>query len=317
MKHSWLDEHRQLLSQNRHTAAVVFGLLDRLLTINSVLDLGCGIGTWMEVALKKPERTVLGVEVDAFAPQDLLVPAETIINASIGRPLDLHRRFDLVLCLETAEHIEQEFAAEIVSNCVRHSGIILFSAAVPGQGGTNHINEQPPEYWQCLFHQAGYDVVDLLRPAIWCDVGVPAWYKQNMLLFVNRQEDSILQALRAEESQTRMPLHRIHPSLFEWQAQELTRVRTDLAEQNAYSGEALSKAWRLIQKVRIEREAERAELQMIDKEHLSRQLVAAEKALAESQSDRVKLRQSVSWRVTAPLRAVGELWLLFKNRDRP
>jgi hypothetical protein len=36
MKHSWLDEHRQFQSQNRYAAAIVFGILDRLLTINSV-----------------------------------------------------------------------------------------------------------------------------------------------------------------------------------------------------------------------------------------------------------------------------------------
>jgi hypothetical protein len=269
----------------------------------------------MEVALAKPERSVLGVEIDVFAPEDLLVPLETIVKASIGQPIDLHRRFDLALCLETAEHIGRECAAEIVSNCVRHSDLILFSAAVPSQGGTNHINEQPPEYWQCFFDQAGYDVVVLLRPLIWCDAGVPAWYKQNMLLFVNRKANSILQMLRAEESQARTPLHRIHPSLFEWQAQELTRVRTDLAEQNSYSAEALSKAWRLIEKVRVEREAERAEFQMIDKKQLKQQLAALERALAESQDDRLKLRRSASWRVTAPLRVVGELLLVFKNRN--
>ena len=312
VKYSHLDEHREFLSHNRYAAAIVFNILDRFLTIDSILDLGCGIGVWMQAALAKPGRTVLGVDLETFAPEDLVAPSETIVNTAIDRPVELHRRFDLTLCLETAEHIQPERATEVVSNCVRHSDIILFSAAIPGQGGLHHINEQPPEYWQCLFDQAGYDVVDIIRPLIWCDPEIPLWYRQNMLLFVNRKAASTLELLRAEAAKIPIPLQRAHPDLVHWQAQELARYKAELHEaeqqrtrlqrregsdspkaklrseelqadldaQNEYSRQALFEAWQLIHRLRSEREAERVRLQTIDRHRLAERLAAAEAALA-------------------------------------
>jgi SAM-dependent methyltransferase len=310
--YSHLDEHREFLSHNRYSATIVFNILDRLLTIDSVLDLGCGIGVWMQAALARPGRSVLGVDLEAFAPEDLLAPSETIVNTAIDRTVDLHRRFDLTLCLETVEHIEPARAVEVVSNCVRHSDIVLFSAAIPGQGGLHHVNEQLPEYWQCLFDQAGYEVVDVIRPLIWCDPGIPLWYRQNILLFVNREAASTLELLRAEAGKIPIPLNRAHPDLVRWQAQELARYKAELHEaeqyktrlqkregpdypkanhrseelqadldtQNEYGRRALSEAWQLIYRLRSEREAERSRLQMLDKRQLAERLAAAESALA-------------------------------------
>jgi hypothetical protein len=353
--YSHLEEHSQLLEQNRYSATVVFNILDRFLTIDSVLDLGCGIGVWMEAALVKPGRVVQGVELEAFEPEELVVPLGTIINRTLDRPIELHRRFDLALCLETAEHIEREGAAEVVSNCVRHCDIVLFSAAIPGQGGLHHVNEQPPEYWQRLFDQAGYEVVDLIRPLIWANAGIPAWYRQNMLLFVNKKAGSILDLLRREASKVPIPLHRAHPDLFHWQAAELARqgaklrvgeqemaslqkelaqalacaerersaalraqlrseeLQADLAAQNDYSSRTLSAAWQLIHRMRNEREAERAQLQMMDKQQLGQQLAAAQLALARVRGD---FTSSVSWRLTAPVRAFGELLLRLRGPRR-
>jgi hypothetical protein len=325
VKHSHLNEHSQLLRQNRYAATMVFNILDRLLRIDSVLDLGCGIGVWMQAALAKPGRVVQGIDVEAFDPEELAVPWGLIVNATLDQPIELHRRYDLALCLETAEHISREGSVDLVFNCTRHSDIVLFSAAIPGQGGLHHVNEQPPEYWQNLFGQAGYDVVDAVRPLIWRDREIPAWYRQNMLVFVNREADSILHRLRAEAGKTSIPLYRAHPDLFHWQAQELGRrdaqlneseqerarlhrreqavsleanlriqeLQADLDAQREYIGSALSSAWRLIDSVKCEREAARV------------RLAAVEDALARAQRERSELQSSISWRVTAPLRALG------------
>jgi SAM-dependent methyltransferase len=321
--YSHRDEHRELLLQNRYAAAIVFNILDRLVAIDSVLDLGCGIGVWMEAARVKPGRVVLGLDLEEFAPEDLVTPSETIVNIAIDRQIDLQRHFDLAICLETAEHIEVRSAPDLVSNCVRHSDIILFSAAIPGQGGLHHVNEQPPEYWQDLFGQAGYEVVDIIRPLIWHDARIPVWYRQNMLLFVNRNSNTTLGLLRAEARKGSVPLHRPHPDLFHWQAVELARCKAELADaklrseelqadletQREYSGRALSKAWRLIQKLQSEREPEQAE-----------QLAAAHRALALAEREKFNLRRefqnSVSWRLTEPVRAVGELLLRLRRQKR-
>lgn len=344
--YSHLDEHRELRNRNRYAAAIVFDILDRFLTIDSVLDLGCGIGVWMQAAMEKPGRQVFGIDLEAFDPDELAVPAKSIIQGTVDRTLSLHRRFDLALCLETAEHIRSDCASEVVSNCVRHSDVVLFSAAIPGQGGLDHINEQPPEYWQDLFDLAGYEVIDLIRPLIWRDAGIPAWYRQNMLLFVNRKAAWTLDLLRAEACKTSTPLHRAHPDLFYWQAQELGRrqeelkavpsarditlaqpidartlagraeeLQADLQAQREYSARTVSEVWRLMHKMHAEREAERSQLRMMesDLDWLVEHLATVEGALARAERAKVEFVSSISWQLTAPLRAAGEVLLRLKR----
>ena len=268
---SHLDEHRQLLPANRYASTVVFNILDQALAIDSILDLGCGTGVWMWAALSKPGRTVFGIDRESYPAEDLLVPSEFIINTTLDSTVDLHRRFDLVLCLETAEHIVQDHAACVVVNCVRHSDIVLFSAAIPGQGGLNHVNEQPPEFWQRLFDEAGYEVVDYIRALIWDDAGIPVWYRQNMLLFVNRKAPSVLDVLHAVAKEASISLSRAHPSLVKWQAERwascsarLSATRGELDELRAETQAAKAKLETTIAQERMaltEAEIEKRRLQ--------------------------------------------------------
>jgi hypothetical protein len=72
-------------------------------------------------------------------------------------------------------------------DCLTRLGqVVLFSAAIPHQGGTHHVNEQWPDYWAALFERHAYTVVDAIRPRIWNDPDVEWWYAQNTLLFVHR-----------------------------------------------------------------------------------------------------------------------------------
>jgi 2-polyprenyl-3-methyl-5-hydroxy-6-metoxy-1,4-benzoquinol methylase len=63
------------------------------------------------------------------------------------QPLDLEKEFDLVVSLEVAEHLPASAADQFVNTLVKHGKKILFSAAIPGQGGQDHLNEQWPDYW--------------------------------------------------------------------------------------------------------------------------------------------------------------------------
>jgi SAM-dependent methyltransferase len=326
---SHLKEHQELLQQNRCAATIIWSILDGLLSIDSVLDLGCGIGVWMEAALSKRGRQVVGIDLEAFDQSELVVPPAAIINAALDQRIDLHRQFDLVLCLETAEHIQADGAATLVSNCVRHSNAVLFSAAIPGQGGLHHVNERPPEYWQDLFDQAGYEVLDIIRPLIWRDTRIPAWYRQNMLLIVNRNAGAAFDRLRSESGKTPVPLHRAHPDLLQSHAHELARCRglleqgssdillaelrvaelqSDLVAQRDFSGRALSESWDLVNKVRS-----RMQLMESERSALTQHVVNLEAALAHAERDRADLRASLSWRLTAPLRALGALLLRKRN----
>ena len=84
--------------------------------------------------------------------------------ADLTHPLQLDRQFDLVLSLEVAEHIPAGRAATFIDSLVRHGDAILFSAAIPRQGGEQHINCQWPSWWAELFTQRGYQTFDLVRP---------------------------------------------------------------------------------------------------------------------------------------------------------
>ncbi len=83
------------------------------------------------------------------------------------------RRFDLGICLEVAEHLPTAGADQLVENLVRLSDVILFSAAIPHQGGTHHVNEQWPSYWADLFAARHYFAWDGLRWLIWQDARIP------------------------------------------------------------------------------------------------------------------------------------------------
>ena len=62
----------------------------------------------------------------------------------LAQPLQIDRRFDLALSLEVAEHLPPECGSEFVQTLTDLSSVILFSAAIPFQGGTDHLNEQWP-----------------------------------------------------------------------------------------------------------------------------------------------------------------------------
>ena len=81
-----------------------------------------------------------------------------------------------------AEHLDPSRAASFVSDLCALAPVVLFSAAVPGQGGTHHVNEQWPGYWQDLFAVEGYLMSGALRWLIWNDDRVENWYRQNLMV---------------------------------------------------------------------------------------------------------------------------------------
>ena len=119
----------------------------------------------------------------------------------LTQPISLGRRFDLAICLEVAEHIDEKRASDFLSTLTSFSDHVLFSAAIPYQGGTGHVNEQWPGYWARLFADKGYGCQDFIRKKIWNDSGIHYWYRQNILLFSKGAEH--------EE-----PLPMVHPELF-------------------------------------------------------------------------------------------------------
>jgi hypothetical protein len=151
----------------------------------SLLDVGCGLGTWMKAALELGIPDVIGVDGVPIPPDKLVVPAGLFRQLDLTKPWSLGRRFEAALCLEVAEHLESASAATLIDSLAAHTDVIYFSAACPGQPGQHHVHCQWPEYWQNLFNERGYVCSDAVRWKIWGNKSVECWYRQN--LFVARK----------------------------------------------------------------------------------------------------------------------------------
>jgi SAM-dependent methyltransferase len=171
---------------SRASADVVAHLLLGEMKVKSLLDVGSGHGAWAAEWIKAGVADVIAVDGDYVRRDQLAIPADRFVAHDLATPLKLKRRFDLVQSLEVAEHLPAASAADFVDNLVRHGDVILFSAAVPHQGGEHHVNEQPPQYWRELFAAQGYEVFDWLRPHLAGQRQVKAWYRFNSFIYANK-----------------------------------------------------------------------------------------------------------------------------------
>lgn len=150
----------------------------------SVVDVGCGLGHWLAAFRSRGVADVLGLDGGYVPLGRLAIPASSFRVVDLERPPVLERRFDLALCLEVGEHLPAESAASLVQLLVSASDTVVFSAAVPGQGGQHHVNEQWQSYWAGLFRQHGFEPLDDVRRALWSDPNVQPYYLQNCLTYV-------------------------------------------------------------------------------------------------------------------------------------
>lgn len=196
----------------KRSAERVAPLVVEQLQPRSVLDVGCGQGIWLEAFQNQGVSEVVGMDGAYVSLADLAISPDDFVPANLEQEFDLARQFDLVLSLEVAEHLDVECAERFVQSLVRHSSCILFSAAIPHQGGTSHVNEQWPSYWAGIFAKHGFEPWDLLRPSFWDDDEVEYWYSQNMILFVKEGDESRYPFLqRASDPRQAAQLNLVHP----------------------------------------------------------------------------------------------------------
>jgi hypothetical protein len=137
-------------------------------------------------------------------------------RADLEQPLQMEERFDLAISLEVAEHLSSARAPGFVEDLTHLSDVILFSAAIPGQGGTNHLNEQWLSYWVEQFSRFDYQKIDILRPIILKNSSIPYFYRQNSLLFANNQGLHLHPQLMSAATTSRDSiLDIVHPELYE------------------------------------------------------------------------------------------------------
>ena len=217
---------------SRRSARRIVPLLVDLLHPRHVVDVGCGIGTWLTAFREAGVEDVWGIDGNT-AGQMLEIDSARFLVRDLTRLVPLDRTFDLVLSLEVAEHLPERSGAAFVESLTRLGPVVVFSAAIPGQGGTHHVNEQWPDYWATLFGERGYAVVDAIRSRVWEDPEVAWWYAQNTLLYV-RQDHLARHPALAEQARatSRRPLRLVHPrkyeELMEWM-RRLELARRDFA----------------------------------------------------------------------------------------
>ena len=202
--------HTEELHNMKSPNIIVPLVLNILPNIHSVVDFGCGLGTWLRAFKAMGVQEVLGLD-GYWCDKTLLfknILESEYKTVDLENPIVLDKPYDLVISLEVAEHLSEESADTFVESLVNAGKVILFSAAIPGQGGHNHINEQFPEYWKEKFLRYNYVFHDILRDKIWDNEEIDFWYKQNM--FIVAHESISL----PEDTDFKYPV--IHPDLLKF-----------------------------------------------------------------------------------------------------
>jgi SAM-dependent methyltransferase len=166
---------------------VIVPIVMDLIVPRSVLDVGCGIGQWLGAFRDAGVQRTLGLD-GAYVDRNMLFfPTEFFREADLEKPPAVPERFDLACSLEVAEHLSEGAGQSLVAMLCEVAPVVLFSAAIPWQGGDNHISEQWPSYWIAKFAEHGFRVFDPIRPRIIGDSRVARWYRQNLLMFASER----------------------------------------------------------------------------------------------------------------------------------
>jgi SAM-dependent methyltransferase len=151
----------------------------------TVVDVGCGTGHLL-VSLRALGVRGIGLE-----------RSPTALLACRHRGLDV-RKFDLesaenfsehadiVVSTEVAEHLPAQFADHFIDLLANIARVVILTAATPGQGGTDHVNEQPNGYWIEKFRQRAFRFEERLTHRWrneWVEKQVTTWYWANLMVF--------------------------------------------------------------------------------------------------------------------------------------
>jgi len=205
-------------NESYNSAKEILPLVIDLFDPKSVLDVGCGSGAWLKAyAELRNTKNFTGIDGDYVKSESLIINKEHFLVKNLESAFDLQEQFDLVISLEVAEHLNEKYAKTFIESLVKHSDLILFSAAKPGQEGTMHLKVQYPEYWEGIFNSLGYICFDLLRDKIWDNENVSFWYKQNILIYVKESRvDHLPPSLQNYSNSLQKSLTRIHPDLWKY-----------------------------------------------------------------------------------------------------
>lgn len=206
---------------SRVSAKIVLSqLFEKKGTPSSAIDIGCGVGTWAVELLEQGVPEVVGVDGDYVPRERLYIPRENFFACDLNLGLlKFDKKFDFCICLEVAEHLSPERADSFIADILEVSNSVLFSAAIPGQGGTHHINEQWQSYWVNKFNNQGFFVEFDIRSLIWESENVEFWYKQNMFFFSKKELKNCIDIIDV-----------VHPEMFKYRCEAYEKNATALQQ---------------------------------------------------------------------------------------
>jgi SAM-dependent methyltransferase len=195
------------------SARVIVPKILECVAVRSAVDVGCGGGAWLRALEESGVHDIVGYDGAYVERSNLLINMEKFTPADLTTELPVNRTFDIAISLEVAEHLPSEHAEAFIGRLVALAPVVLFSAAIPGQGGTAHINEQWQDYWRSLFRSFCFHPVDLIRPMIWGNSDVEYWYQQNIVLYCNEQH--LRHNSNLQKVSDHLSLNLVHPSTYE------------------------------------------------------------------------------------------------------
>ncbi len=221
--------YQSLDDGTRRSADNVVPLLIELFRPESVVDVGCGTGLWLSTFYRRDVTEVLGIDGPWVSSEQREIPEAAFLEHDLNQPIHMDRNFDLALCLEVAEHLPERSARPLVESLTRLAPIVVFSAAIPSQGGEGHCNEQWPSFWSELFAAYGFSPLVDLRQRIWTNEAVDIWYRQNMVCYgIDDKRESLDGTALAHARKPCEPFDVVHPRLFLRFARELERMAREL-----------------------------------------------------------------------------------------
>ncbi|MEP9376351.1 hypothetical protein ABLE91_06555 [Aquabacter sp. CN5-332] len=213
-----VEWHKVYSDKTAHSARTILPDLMSLFQVRSLLEVGCGNAHWAQAAIHAGVEDCLAVDGPWNKAEELLIDPQLYRVRDLSESLNLERRFDMSVCLEVAEHLDGAFSDILVNSLTASADIVLFSAAIPLQGGYRHVNEQWPSWWQSKFSAAGFDVFDLVRPKHWLNRDIHYWYRQNTFVYVRRDNRAKIDiATDAQRTLYASPilLDAVHPEKYE------------------------------------------------------------------------------------------------------
>lgn len=203
--------------------AIVPVLID-LFSPNSVVDIGCGTGNFLNVFKKMGVRKILGID-GSWVKKSILfkyLDDDEFLELNLENKFTLKEKYDIALCLEVAEHLSAQASDILIDNLCNCSNIIIFSAAIPMQGGQNHINEQWPSYWEKKFESYGFKIYDYLRPYFWNNDKVDVWYQQNILIVARNDHNFDGEILKKYRRTSVMDI--VHPGIYNYKTNTIRKI---------------------------------------------------------------------------------------------